>query len=172
MFAVLVSLAMRWPFFFPAVLNWDESSSILMGQAVLEGFTPYADFFNLKPPLLFYSFAGFIALTGKSIVGIRILGSLCVAGTALGVHLLARGVVGRGWGYAASALTVLAASVTMSGQAVMTETVAILPLVFSALVLARHEGRLERFLLARRLDAEYRLAAKRDRRMIFQRAVR
>ena len=43
MFALLLDLALltRFPFFFHDVINWDESTFILVGQSIIDGHLPY-----------------------------------------------------------------------------------------------------------------------------------
>lgn len=78
----LGALCLRLPLFFSLVLDWDESTFILIGQSILDGHLPYVALWELKPPLLFGAFAAAIAVFGDSIVGIRLFGTLCVTLTA------------------------------------------------------------------------------------------
>ena len=78
-YLLLLTIIIRFPFFFQDVINWDESTFILMGQSVLDGHLPYTELWDVKPPGAFLIYALFIALFGKSIVSIRIGGTLCVA---------------------------------------------------------------------------------------------
>jgi 4-amino-4-deoxy-L-arabinose transferase-like glycosyltransferase len=94
------ALVLRFPFFFEAVIDWDESTFILMGQSLLAGDLPYTNLWDLKPPLTFASFALFIAVLGQSIVGIRLAGTLCVAATAW----LSYDITQRHWGQRAGIL--------------------------------------------------------------------
>jgi hypothetical protein len=61
-------------FFFPAVFHdIDEATYAYEGQRVLEGKTPYVDFFENKPIGIFYTYALGLALTPHSMDGIRFL---------------------------------------------------------------------------------------------------
>jgi len=128
---LLVTLAVRLPFFFPAVIDWDESTFILIGQSILDGHLPYVHLWDVKPPLLFAFFSGAIAVFGHSILAIRIAGALCVAATAWFVFLIAA----RWWSppaaWSAAILSVLVSSLLASGQATMSEHIA-LPLLMGA----------------------------------------
>ncbi len=44
---------MRLPFFFPAVIDWDESTYVLMGQSILDGHVPSIEQWDDKPPLAY-----------------------------------------------------------------------------------------------------------------------
>ncbi len=126
---LLVGLAVRFPFFFRAVIDWDESTFILMGQSILDGHLPYTRLWDNKPPLAFAFFAMVIAVFGKNLVVIRVVGTLCVVMTSFLVYLTAQRVWNKRIGIIAAVLSILAASLLQSGQATMSEHVALLPLV-------------------------------------------
>lgn len=125
---------LRFPFFFPAVFGWDESTFILIGQSMLDGHLPYAHLWDVKPPLLFASFSAAIAIFGHDLIGIRFYGALCVAATAFLVYLIAA----RWWTWPAAILAALLCvagiSFTDSGQATMSEHV-MLPAFVGAVLL-------------------------------------
>jgi hypothetical protein len=79
-------LMLRLPFFFPATIGWDESTLIIMGQGILDGFLPYEKIWQNKPPLAFALFAGAIQLFGKTVVALRFVGYLCVILTSYLVY--------------------------------------------------------------------------------------
>jgi hypothetical protein len=74
----LWTLILRLPFFFPDTIDWDESTLIIMGQGILDGYLPYDRIWDSKPPLAFVAFAGAIELLGRSVAAIRFVGYLCV----------------------------------------------------------------------------------------------
>ncbi len=78
----LLSIFIRFPFFFRDYIDRDESTFILMGQAWVDGFLPYTFLWDVKPPLTFLFFASCIYLFGKSFFAIRLIGALLVALTA------------------------------------------------------------------------------------------
>lgn len=86
----LIGLILRFPYFFPAVIDWDESTFILMGQNILDGNLPYTEFWDLKPPLTFYSFAFFIFVFGKSILAIRLGGFVFLIATSYILYLIGK----------------------------------------------------------------------------------
>jgi 4-amino-4-deoxy-L-arabinose transferase-like glycosyltransferase len=71
-------------------LDWDEWSFILMGADVAHGHLPFVHQFDLKPPLVFFLFGATIALFGKSLLAIRLLGAVCVFATASFTYLTTR----------------------------------------------------------------------------------
>jgi hypothetical protein len=123
------SIAIRLPFFFHSVIDWDESTFILMGQSILNGHLPYTEMWDLKPPLTFLFFASAIALLGKSIISIRVAGTLCIASTAYCTYIIGKKLWNHGSGVLASTLYIALASVSPSGQAVMSEHIALLPMI-------------------------------------------
>lgn len=137
---LLLTVAVRLPFLFPAVLDWDESTFILVGQSVLDGHLPYVRLWDLKPPLLFGFFAAAIAAFGHSIPGIRLAGALCVATTSWLVLLVAARWWGRTAGWLAALLCLLETSLIGSGQATMSEHV-MLPALMGSLYLMLGEER-------------------------------
>ncbi len=128
-YLLLLSTIVRLPFFFPAVIGWDESTFILMGQSVLDGHLPYTNLWDIKPPLAFVFYAFFIALLGKSIISVRIAGTLCVASVSFCTYLVGKTLWNSLVGVISATLFVVLASLLPAGQATMTEHVALVPLV-------------------------------------------
>jgi 4-amino-4-deoxy-L-arabinose transferase-like glycosyltransferase len=128
LFVVLISTAVRLPFFFTGI-NSDESTYILIGQSLLEGHLPYTELWDLKPPLAFLFYASAIALGGKSIVAVRIMGTFCVALTGLLIYLVGQKLWNSRTGIAASMLFVTVSIYIPAGRFTLTEHIAIVPLV-------------------------------------------
>jgi 4-amino-4-deoxy-L-arabinose transferase-like glycosyltransferase len=124
-FLLLTSFVVRLPYFFPAVLDWDESTFILMGQSVLDGHLPYTELWDNKPPLIFYIIASFLFFFGKSIVSVRIGATICVALVALFLYMIARRFLNRIPSIFASLLYVFGASFVLSGQSALSEHLAL-----------------------------------------------
>ncbi len=140
-------VAIRLPFWFPSVIDWDESTFILMGQEILDGRLPYVELFENKPPLAFAAFALFLAVH-SSIMAVRIGGAVCVLiagyltyriGTRL--HTMKTGVV------AGLLSIVFISGVTTSGQATMSETIALIPLLGATALLLLPRSKPSSFLL-------------------------
>jgi len=119
----LIALATRVPFFFPAVIDWDESTYVLIGQSILDGHLPYVELWTLKPPLLFVFFASVLKLFGPHLVGIRLAGTLCVTAASFFVYLTARRWWGQSAAFLAAAVSIVAIALVPSGQATTTEIV-------------------------------------------------
>jgi 4-amino-4-deoxy-L-arabinose transferase-like glycosyltransferase len=134
-FLLLLCFALRWPFLFPAVVDWDESTFILMGQSLLDGHLPYTELWDNKPPLAFAAFAAFIAIFGKAIASIRFAGTLCVFATSYFVYRLGRRIWCPSVGIWAAVFVIVFTSVCPSGQATMSEIVAVVPLIAALLLL-------------------------------------
>lgn len=136
-----IGLALRLPYFYPATINWDESSFILVAQAWLDGSLPYTRLWELKPPLAFAFFAGAIEIFGKTIPAIRFAGLIWITLAAyltfwMGV-LLTRD---RRVGFVAAGLGVVALALIPSGLAVMTEHVALPALLAAAVLLLARQN--------------------------------
>jgi 4-amino-4-deoxy-L-arabinose transferase-like glycosyltransferase len=133
------ALVLRLPFVFPAVINWDESTFVLVGQSLADGHLPYVEAWALKPPLAFALFGAVIAIFGKNLVAVRLAGTLCVVVTAFFVYLTATRLWHHRVGLMAASLYVATVSLLPAGQATMTEHVAILPLMAAVWRLTRNE---------------------------------
>ncbi|OIQ49101.1 hypothetical protein BerOc1_01021 [Pseudodesulfovibrio hydrargyri] len=125
---LVLAFAVRFPAFYTPTIDWDESTFILFGQHILNGGLPYADYFDIKPPLLFYFFAGAIKLFGASVPAVRAAGALCVFVTAGACYFLARRMWDGRAGLLAGILCISGMSVG-SGAAVLSEAVAMAPLM-------------------------------------------
>jgi len=84
-----VSLFVRFPFFFRDYIDRDESTFILMGQSWVDGYLPYTELWDLKPPITYLFFASIIYVFGKSFLVIRFFGALIVAITAFYTYKIA-----------------------------------------------------------------------------------
>lgn len=78
----------------PDVIDWDETTFILMGADVARGNLPYVHLFDIKPPMMFLLLGSVIALFGKSLVAIRLFGDLCLLAACAGTFALARARTG------------------------------------------------------------------------------
>jgi len=133
-------LVLRLPFFFRDVIDGEESSFILMGQAWLDGILPYVELWDDAPPLCYAAYALFIEVFGRWVPGVRIGGALCtwlaaVAALRLG-HRLGGDIGGRLAGFGAAALL----SVGAAGQATTSEIVAAPALMLGVAALASGKG--------------------------------
>ncbi|MEI9810915.1 MAG: glycosyltransferase family 39 protein [Bacteroidota bacterium] len=83
LFLFCALLFIRLPFFFRDYIDRDESTFILMGQSVADGYLPYDHLWDLKPPLLFYLFGLIEYIFPHSLIAIRLFGVLIILGSAL-----------------------------------------------------------------------------------------
>ncbi len=84
----LLAFFIRFPFFFRDYVDRDESTFIIMGQSWVNGYLPYTQLWDLKPPITFLFFAAIIKVFGKSFIAIRLFGTILVALTALLTYLI------------------------------------------------------------------------------------
>lgn len=134
-----ISVLVRFPYYFVDVINWDESTFILMGQSLLDGHLPYTELWDIKPPLAFAAYAFVLMLLGKNILAIRIAGTICVFLTSWLVYLVGRYIGSNSAGIFAGILTIVTVTAIDSGQATMTEHVACVPLLGALTWLVTHK---------------------------------
>lgn len=132
----VIAAVLRAPYFHRDVIEWDESTFILMGQSLVDGHLPYTALWDNKPPLCFVPFALVIAVFGKSIVAIRVLGVVLMTAIAALVHAIAGG---RLQGFLAGLLSIVFVSYAPGGMAVMSELIALVPLLGALVLLLRVE---------------------------------
>lgn len=119
------------------MIDWDESTFILIGQSVLDGHLPYTDVWDFKPPLVAILFAGFIAISGKSIASIRLLGAICVALVAWLTYIAGKSIWEVKVGIIAGILWIISVSIFPAGQAVMSEHLALIPIMGAIAMLSQ-----------------------------------
>lgn len=120
---------LRVPFFFKDVIDWDESTFILMGQSILDGYLPYLEIWDNKPPLIFAIFALFIKFFGHNIAGIRIAGTLCIIILAYFLYLSSYEKLGKKIALITTLLSIFLMSLLRSGQGVTSEHLALLGII-------------------------------------------
>ncbi|HEY5567413.1 MAG TPA: glycosyltransferase family 39 protein [Gammaproteobacteria bacterium] len=131
----LLTLVIRLPYFFVGVIDWDESTFILMGHAIAAGFLPYEHVWDNKPPLLFAVFAVLAAVPGDPVLVVRVFGAICVLVTAVLVYLLAQRICDRRGAGIAAVLYIVGMATSGAGQSTMSELVSTLPLLAAAWLL-------------------------------------
>lgn len=132
LYLAVLTVVLRFPFWFVDTINWDESTYILLGQALVDWAHPSVVTWGFRS----FPYALAIALLGKSIVSIRIAGALCVFVTAIGVYKAGERLWSQTVGLVAGTFWVFMASMLTSGQATMSEHFATVPLVWAFVVLA------------------------------------
>lgn len=143
-----ITLLARLPFFFPDVIDPDESTYILMGQDVVNGNLPYLGPWAFMPPLSIYCFAALITVFGKTIPGIRLGGALFMLLAAWFVYLSGAKLSNSRTGFIAALFLILYSVVSLSGGGTTSETLAIAPLTGASLLFLKEELRTRDFVLA------------------------
>lgn len=72
------------------VVDWDESTFVLVAAEVLDGRLPYVPLFDIKPPMIFFLLAGTMAAFGESMLVVRLFGIACVLASAIAAFAIAR----------------------------------------------------------------------------------
>jgi len=121
----LITFFIRFPFFFRDYVDRDESTFILLGQSWADGFLPYTQLWDLKPPLTFAFFATIISIFGKSFVAIRFAGVILVAITAFFTYKIALTFVSKKASIIIGACCIFLLSLFGSLQGVMSEHICI-----------------------------------------------
>lgn len=138
----VVSVFIRFPFFFRDYIDRDESTFILMGQSWVNGYLPYIQLWDLKPPITFLYFATIIKLFGKSFFAIRLFGSFMVALTALFTYGIATKITSKKVAFWAAIFCVFFQSLFGSLQGVMSEHICTLFFVAALFILfLKEEGK-------------------------------
>lgn len=77
-----ISIGLRLLTFFRTVIDHDESTYIVIGDAILHGARYWVDIIDVKPVGIFWLYAGFQAIFGHSIFAMRLMAALWLALTA------------------------------------------------------------------------------------------
>jgi hypothetical protein len=117
----LVSLFIRFPFFFRDYVDRDESTFILVAQSWVEGNLPFTELWDVKPPLTFFFFASIIYAFGKSIFTIRLFGVLLVTISSFFTYKIGAHIATKKIGFWCAIAAVLLQSLFGSLQGVMSE---------------------------------------------------
>jgi len=77
-----ISIGLRFLSFFRSVIDHDESTYIVIGNAVLHGARYWIDVIDVKPLGIFWLYAGFQAIFGHSVLALRLMAAIWLALTA------------------------------------------------------------------------------------------
>ena len=141
-----VSFFIRFPFIFRDYIDRDESTFILVGQAWVDGYLPYTELWDLKPPLTFLFFAGIIFLFGKSLIAIRIAGIIVVAVISWFTYKIGSEISSKKISFWASVLSVFLISMFGSLQGVMSEHLSMLFFMPAVYLLIKYRDNPQLFL--------------------------
>ena len=90
----VLTVVLRWQFL-DIPLERDESVYYYIGKTALEGGRPYFDFYEMKPPGLFYSYALLVGLFGYSGVGAHLALLFVSLSNMIFTYLIARDLGGK-----------------------------------------------------------------------------
>lgn len=79
---IAISIGLRFLTFFRSVIDHDESTYIVIGDAVLSGAKYWIDVVDVKPVGIFWLYAGFQAILGHSVFAMRLIAALWLSLTA------------------------------------------------------------------------------------------
>ena len=118
------------------VIDWDESTFILTAWSVSQGYLPYVEVWDLKPPMFFFALGAVLKLFGQSLLYVRLFGAVLVALTACLIYLTAKRILDARSAIFAGGTFVLA-STPWPLQHSMTEHLAMAFLMLAVLLLLR-----------------------------------
>ena len=90
-----------------------------MGQSWVDGFLPYTQLWDLKPPITFLFFASIIYVFGKSFLAIRIAGVILVSLTAFFTYKIGASISQKKIGFWSGFFVLILSSLFGSLQGVM-----------------------------------------------------
>jgi hypothetical protein len=90
----ILTILLRWQYL-DIPLERDESIYYYIGKAALDGGRPYFDFYEMKPPGLFYSYAMLVAIFGYSALGAHLALVFVSLSNTLFTYLIAKKLAGK-----------------------------------------------------------------------------
>ncbi len=128
------------------VIDWDESTFIIISSHVRAGHLPYLELFDIKPPFMFFALAGVMSLFGENLITVRFFGAFCLLVAALACYGIAvRRNSSLAAGVSTAVFLVLAGSYNF--QSTMTEHLVVALLLPACWLLVAHSHRLESALM-------------------------
>ena len=121
----VITFLIRFPFFFRDYIDRDESTFILLGQSWVDGFLPYTQLWDLKPPLTFAFFAAIISVFGKNFIAIRLAGVILVVVTAYFTYKITLSLLSKKASIVVGVFCIVLLSLFGSLQGVMSEHICI-----------------------------------------------
>ena len=138
---LILSVLIRFPFFFRDYIDRDESTFILVAQSWVDGHLPYTELWDLKPPLVYLFFAIIISVFGKSFIAIRAIGALGVAITAFFTYKIGKEVNSTTVAFWAATASVYLLSLFGSLQGVMSEHLSMIFFMPGLYILLKYNSR-------------------------------
>jgi hypothetical protein len=135
----VISILIRFPFFFRDYIDRDESTFILVAQSWVDGHLPYTELWDLKPPMVYLFFAGILYFFGKSFIAIRLVGAIGVAITAFFTYKIGKDLKSARLGLWSAVSCVYLLSLFGSLQGVMSEHLSMLLFMPALYILIRYD---------------------------------
>lgn len=150
----VVTVALRLPSLLEPHHYTDEGIFAAVAQRLLQGHPLYSGAWDNKPPLVYWLYAGVMALLGPSMVALHTLAALWAAASAVGVAVLGRRWLGPRTGTAAGLLFgVLISLPFVEGNLALTELFAVGPSVWAFVLLTARPATARRAAVAGMLFA-------------------
>ncbi len=86
LFSALV-IFLRLSSFFQSTVNWDESLYLIVADRWLQGYLPYTDVWDNKPPGIYLLFVIALSTLGHAVFSIRVLTCLFIIGTCYVLYI-------------------------------------------------------------------------------------
>jgi 4-amino-4-deoxy-L-arabinose transferase-like glycosyltransferase len=130
----LLAIALRAPLL-SLPLERDEGEYAYIAWRLGAGETPYLDWFDQKPPGVFWVYRTALAWPGDPLVAIRVAGALFAAGSALALFALTRALLGALTGAVAALVLVFASADPMIQGAAANTEIFMVPWILAAALL-------------------------------------
>lgn len=138
-YAVLLLAAISRIFLGNVPMTRDEGTYSYMGRLAMKGFTPYQDFYEMKPPALYYLYGAGASIFGYTDLGLRIFGLVVNLISAFLLYLIIKRYAGHVYAVVAAALfTLMTINPYTFGLTMVAEHI-VNPLLLLAFYLA-HKG--------------------------------
>jgi 4-amino-4-deoxy-L-arabinose transferase-like glycosyltransferase len=144
---VLLVLALRMPLL-GIPFERDEGEYAYIGWRLQHNELPYRDWFDQKPPAIFWVYRLALSLPLEPVRAVHFVGLLFSAAASCALFFIGLRFMSRFWAWIAAALlAVLAADPLIQGQAANTELFMLLPLILSQVALLRAASNSKRTVL-------------------------
>jgi hypothetical protein len=138
---VATTLILRSPGLLEPHHYGDEGIFAAVAQRLLQGHTLYTEAWEDKPPFVYWLYAAVLGAFGPSMLALRTVAALWVAGGAVAVTLLGRRLAGPNAGVAAGMTFAAAASLPMvEANLALTELFAATPVAWAFVLITAESG--------------------------------
>lgn len=138
---LFVAFVTRWGSITQEVMDWDESTFIVLAGSFARGHLPYVEMWDIKPPMFFLIVGGVMRVFGESVATARAVALVAVGLTGFFITLAATRLMDRRKSWIAGLLYIFAAA-AFPVQPAMTETIEVAFLMAAVFVLLAHRDKL------------------------------